>query len=655
MNILRMLQIVSLLGCTAALAQQPKLTPPPTPQNPPAAELKVKETPHDLTPTDVEAFLDGFVPMQLERENIAGAIICVVKDGKPFFAKGYGYSDVEKKTPVSVDSTLFRPGSISKLFTWTAVMQLVEQGKLNLDHDINEYLDFKIPATFGQPITLRNLMTHTSGFEETAKELFVPEGTKLVPLKDYLTRHRPAQIFPPGTTPAYSNYGATLAGYIVERVSGRAFNDYITENIFHPLGMEHSTFAQPLPSALSPLMSKGYELGSGKPKPFEVLEPAPAGALSTTAADIEKFMIAHLQNGKYDDAQILKPETAKQMYTRQPGFNPALNGMALGFYEESRNGHRIIGHGGDTLYFHSDLHLIPDAGLGFYVSYNSAGKGELSPRTALWTHFLARYFPYTPPEPPALSTAAADAQTVSGYYLTSRRSATTFLLIGNLFSEAQVVRNPDNTIKISGSKDFNGETRHWREIEPLVYRDVNGQDRVAFQKDRNGQLEMRPNFPAIIEQRVSWFNAKGFNLWLLVFIVTVLLLVILLWPVAALIRRHYGWKLELTSTQRRSRRILRAVCLLDVVFFLGMLLTLATANDLAVLSGKLDMPMRIFQTIGLIGAFGTLFAIYAGIVSWSDRRLWMGTRIIHFLIVLACIGFTWFVVHWNLVNFNMNY
>jgi CubicO group peptidase (beta-lactamase class C family) len=651
-----MLQIVSLLCCTAAaLAQQPRLTPPATPQNPAAAELKVKETPHDLTPADVEAFLDGFVPMQLERENIAGAVICVVKDGKPFFAKGYGYSDVEKKTPVSVDNTLFRPGSISKLFTWTAVMQLVEQGKLDLDRDVNDYLDFKIPAAFGQPITLRNLMTHTPGFEDTAKELFIPEGSKIVPIKDYLIRHRPTQIFPPGTTPAYSNYGATLAGYIVERVSGRPFNDYITENIFRPLGMEHSTFAQPLPAALSPLMSKGYQLGSDKPKTFEVVEPAPAGALSATAADMAKFMIAHLQNGKYRDAQILKPETARQMYTRQPGFNAALNGMALGFYEESRNGHRIIGHGGDTLYFHSDLHLIPDAGLGFYVSYNSAGKGELSPRTALWTHFLARYFPFTPPEPPPISSAAADARSVSGYYLTSRRSATSFLLIASLFGEGHVVPDDDGAIKIVPYKDFNGETRRWREIEPLVYRDVNGQDRVAFQKDRNGQLEMRLNFPAILYQRVSWFNAKTFNTWLLVFVVTVLLLAILLWPVATLIRRHYGWKLELTSTQRRSRRILRVVCLLDLAFLFGMLLTLATANDETVLSGKLDLPMRIFQTVGLLGAIGTLFAIYAGIVSWSDRRLWTGTRLIHFLVVLACIGFTWFVVHWNLINFNMNY
>src|SRR5262249_62234852 len=151
-----------------------------------------------MTEADVGAFLDGFMPMQLERENIAGAVVLVVKDGRVLFAKGYGYSDVGKKTPVTVDATLFRPGSISKLFTWTAVMQLVEQGKLDLDKDINDYLDFKIPATFPQPITLRNVMTHTPGFAETAKDLFVKDTGEMKPLGAYLADHLPNRISPPG-------------------------------------------------------------------------------------------------------------------------------------------------------------------------------------------------------------------------------------------------------------------------------------------------------------------------------------------------------------------------------------------------------------------------------------------------------------------------
>src|SRR5215217_6189386 len=196
---------------------------------------------HEMTATDVEAFLDGLVPLQIKQSDIAGATVSIVKDGKLLLAKGYGYADVEKQKPVSAQETLFRPGSISKLFTWTAIMQLYEQGKLDLDRDVNEYLDYKIPDAFGKPITLKNIMTHTPGFEEQIKDLFT--NTPGSPnLGEYLKTHIPARIYPPGTVPAYSNYATALAGYIVERISGERFDDYVERHIFTPLGMEHATF-----------------------------------------------------------------------------------------------------------------------------------------------------------------------------------------------------------------------------------------------------------------------------------------------------------------------------------------------------------------------------------------------------------------------------
>src|SRR6266566_225986 len=239
--------LLALLCSSGAMSQNRRKVPVPLPQ-PVASDSKTNETPHEMMVADVQAFLDGFMPMQLERENIAGAVVLVVKDGKVLFAKGYGYSNVEKKAPVTVEGTLFRPGSISKLFTWTAVMQMVEQSKLDLDHDVNDYLDFKIPAKYGKPVTLRNLMTHTPGFEEQIKDLINEEGAPVATLHDHLARYAPERIFPPGTTPAYSNYGAALAGYIVERVSGQPFNDYVAANIFKSLGMTRSTFVQPLPA-----------------------------------------------------------------------------------------------------------------------------------------------------------------------------------------------------------------------------------------------------------------------------------------------------------------------------------------------------------------------------------------------------------------------
>ncbi|MBZ5523818.1 MAG: beta-lactamase family protein [Acidobacteriia bacterium] len=610
---------------------------------------------HAMTAADIEAFLDGFVPMQLQRENIAGAVVCVVKDGTVLFARGYGYADVEKKTPVTVDATLFRPGSISKLFTWTAVMQLVEQGKLNLDEDISTYLDFRIPATFARPITLRHILTHTTGFEESVSHLFIQEDVPIVPLAQYLPRHIPRRIFPPGTTPAYSNYGATLAGYIVERVSGQPFDAYIAEHILKPLGMTRSTFSQPLSAELKPLMSRGYQLGSGKPEPFEIVQAAPAGSLSTTAADLSHFMIAHLQEGHYENTQILKPETARQMHARQTGISAGLNAMALGFYEETRNGHRIIGHGGDSTLFHSDLHLMLDTGVGFFVSYNSSGKGEISPRSALWSHFLDRYFPWTPPEAAPPATAKADAQSVAGYYLTSRRSEGTFLRAANPFGQTHVLPQADGTLKIEPFKDLTGELKVWREIGPLLYRADGGQDRVAFVKDPEGRMQLLINFPAVLFQRVSLLDNGPFNMALLVFSIGIMCLSLLLLPVAALVRWHYDVHLDLTPAQRGLRRITRIVSAIDVAFVVLFLAVVAAPNPLALLSGKLDLWIRLLQALGLIGALGTLPVVYATARLSREHNLWIWGRVFDLLVMLAAVGFTWFVIHWNVINFSMNY
>ena len=649
--------LFAILLCSAVTASQAPKSAPPPPVAASAPEPKVIEPPHEITAADVGAFLDGFMPMQLERENIAGAVVLVVKDGRVLFAKGYGYSDVDKKIPVSVDSTLFRPGSISKLFTWTAVMQLVEQGKLDLDRDVNTYLDFRIPETFPQPITLRNIMTHTPGFEEQVKDLINREGDTMSTLREHLIRHMPERVFAPGTTPAYSNYGASLAGYIVERVSQRPFSDYVEENIFKPLGMTRSTFAQPLPAELKPLMSRGYNAGSGKAKPFEMIEEAPAGALSATAQDMSRFMIAHLQEGTLDNEHILRPETARMMHSRQFGLVPELNGMCMGFYEESRNGHRIIGHGGDTFYFHSDLHLMPDAKLGFFVSYNSAGKGDISPRTALWNHFLDRYFPYTPPAAPRLASAATDAKIVAGRYMSTRRSQTNFLKVTAMQGESTVrpaEKDSDGDLKIDGSKDFSGEVKKWQEIAPFLYRAVNGQDMLAFRHDEHGRLQLVPNFPIVVSQRVSLLQDQKFNLPLIIGCLAIMGLTLVFWPVGALIRRHYRQRLEMDNTQRRDRLWIRLVCALNIVFILAMLQTFSHI-DPGTLSERLDLRVNLIQVVGLLGVLGTVPVLLACWRSLRDPDLWVWAKIWNLLVLLASIGFSWFVIYWKLLDFNRNY
>ena len=657
------LQIAGLLALatlptSSASSQKSKenpLAPKPPVSAPAQPEQAAKPARHELTATDVEAFLDGVMPLHLAREDIAGAVISIVKDGKFLFAKGYGYSDVEKKIPVSPEITLFRPGSISKTFTWTALMQQVELDKVNLDHDVNEYIDYKIPATFPKPITVRDVMTHTPGFDETVEELFVADAKQFKPLADYLKLHLPARIYPPGTIPAYSNYGATLAGYIVQRVSGEAFEQYADEHIFKPLGMQHSTFRQPLPGSLLSLMSKGYNVASEPDKPFEYVEAAPAGSCSVSAMDMTRFMIAHLQNGRYEGTQILKPETAQLMHSRQYALRPDINGMALGFYEESRNGQRIIGHGGDTQYFHSDMHLMLDAGVGFFISYNSAGKGEIGAREAVWHKFLDRYFPYEPPAGTKPATAAQDAGSVAGRYIASRRSENTLLKAFGLVGQTKVTVNSDGTISVSDLKDLNGQPKKLAEVGSLLYRDVNDQDHAAFTRTSGYQV-LAFDFPAIVLLKAPWYENSLLHLTLLIGSLAVFLLTVILWPAAALVRRHYGRPLTLDPKGRRLRLWVRLVCLFNIVFVAAFAGFFSVAeNNIGLFSPQYHPLLRIIQIVGWLGILGGLLVLYNMLQSWKRPQNWLWSKLADTLLVLACIGFTWSVFTWNLLKWNLNY
>ncbi len=649
------------LLCAPIFAQGPALKPPPAAKHPaattpsPASTTPGTISPAALTVEDLSAFMDGFMPQQIEQADIAGAVVAVVKDGKLLFLRGYGYSDYEKKVPVSPENTLFRPGSVSKLFTWTSVMQLVEQGKLQLDRDVNDYLDFKVPASFGKPTTLRDIMTHRSGLEETVKQLFVSSEKELTPIAQYLPTHLPKQIFPPGTIPAYSNYATTIAAYIVQRVSGQPFEDYVEQHVFQPLDMTHATFRQPLPENLKPLMSNGYNRASQGAKPFEWVEVAPAGSVSASAEAMSHFMIAHLQNGRYGDAQILKPETAIEMHTRQPGWPATMNAQALGFYEESRNGHHIIGHAGDTECFHSDLHLMLDDNVGFFVSYNSAGRDDVSPRTVLFQKFLDRYFPGPALNEPTLSTAAEDAQKVAGLYNVSRRLETNLLAVLTVLGEAKVVVDKkDNTIFVDdGFKNANGAPKHFREVGPMLFRDVDGQDKVAFVKDANGHLILYIDYPFMVFQKIeNTLDKSMVNYVILGFSLGVIVLTLLLWPVSASLRKHYDKPLTLDAPARRMRIFLRVICALDVLFIVGFLVAFTKIEKLGAVG---DAGMHLIQIIGVLGAIGALFAILAAGVGWGDRGQWVWYRIWNVLLGFACLGFFWFAWHWHMLNFDLHY
>jgi CubicO group peptidase (beta-lactamase class C family) len=606
-----------------------------------------------LTKADVDTWLDGFFPLALIQGENSGAVVVVVKDGKILTERGFGYADAATKRRVDPETTLFRPGSVSKLFAWTAVMQLVEQGKLNLDADINRYLDFRIPPYGGKPITLRNLMTHSAGFEEAIRDL-ITEGDAPKPLGTLLKRWTPERIFAPGDIQAYSNYGAALAGHIVERVSGEPFADYVEHRIFAPLGMTKSTFLQPLPARLAPSMARVYRPGSTTPVPFEIVGLSPAGGLSTTGSDMARFMIAHLDDG----GAILAPDTAALMHRPQPYVLPGINQMALGFYTQDRNGRRILAHAGDTRVFHSLAWLFMRENVGIFVALNGTGRdGSGTVRLALFREFADRYFPGPAPQAARVdpATARRHAAMMQGTYMISRQPRSSFLRILTLLGQQRVTATPAGTLRLSADRSLSGAPREWVEIAPFLWRASDGEDLLAARMV-DGEVERFSTIPTLTYLPVPWTMSTAWLSPALKLAFLIVLLNAIAWPAGAVARRVYGKPLELRGRDRAAFHATRGLSLLAVLAVLGWAYVFITGiSNYAVFTGKMDGLIRCLQLVTPIAFFG-LFALAAWNLwrAFATRRGWP-VRIWSVVMLLSAAMAIWggFVCH--LFSLNQNF
>ncbi len=648
----------------------PSAAPPELARARPGAPVATPTSPtgpHVLGKQDVDAWLDGYMPYALRTSDIAGAVVVVVQNGKVLTQRGFGYADIAKRRPVDPDTTLFRPGSVSKLVTWTAVMQLVEQGKIDLDADVNRYLDFKIPPYDGQPITMRQIMTHTAGFEDVAKNLIALSPKGHVPLEPYLKAWVPHRLYAPGTTPAYSNWATALAGYVVQRVSGQSFDDYVDGHVFAPLGMRNSSFRQPLPPRLQSMMATGYPRASAPASAYEYVNPAPAGSLASTGADMARFMIAHLQDGTIDGHAILKPETARMMHqspldrVNPKSLVPPLNRMELGFFETNINGREVVGHLGDTQVFHTALHLFLADKVGLYLSVNSAGKAGAAGavRAALFADFADRYFPNAGKDGSIdAKTSAEHARLMAGNWQVSRRLKNGFVRSLSLLSQTKVSVGPKGELVIPDLKGPSGDPRRWVEIAPFVWREVGGHDRLAAQVV-GGQVvrwSMDMESPVAVFDRVPGAVSNTWLLPLLYLSLAVLLLAFLHWPAAALVRRRYKAPFAAEGRARRLYRGVRLAAGLD----LAMLIVWAVAvtalfGDLGKLNGGSDGLLWVLQIAGLVVFVGAVVVAVLNLVAaWREGRRWPG-KLWAVLVVVATATVLYVAFAFGLLDMTVNY
>ncbi|GAA4748069.1 serine hydrolase [Sphingomonas daechungensis] len=656
----------AVLSGASAQTVQPTLVPKPAPVNSPKVDTPPANPAlgaQPLTAENVNAWLDGYMPISIGKSDIPGAVVVVVKDGQILTSRGYGFSNVEKRTPVDPHTTLFRPGSISKLFTWTAVMQLVEQGKLNLDEDVNKYLDFKIPPRNGKPVTLRNIMTHTSGFEEQVMDLIAVDQKKYVPYDQILRRWVPKRVYDPGTTPAYSNWATALAGYIVSRVSGEPFEAYIQRHIFAPAGMGLASFQQPLPANLKPHMSEGYQPGSNKPYGYEYVGVGPAGSLAASGDDMGRFMIAHLNNG----GPLLKPATAQLMHSTANDPIPGLQKMSLGFYQSNINGRPVVSHGGDTVAFHSDLHLFLNDGVGLFVSFNSPGKEGAAHalRNALLEQFGDRYFP-APADARKIDAKAGkeNAEKLAGTWSTSRRSFSTFLSITDLIGQTKVGVGEDGQPLISDGlfAGLNGQPRKWIPVGPMLWRDADSHEMLGANvvDGKAVRFSLGSVAPIIVWDRTPWYQDSAWLLPLTYLSLAVLFLTMLFWPVRAIVRRRYGAAIGVEGRELQAYRASRLGATAIFLTIVGWIFMISTMfGDLNYLSASFLPVVLSLQVISFITFIGGAAAIvWYAVTVWRRKGGFRATwkaKLWSLLLVVSAATILWIAIIYHLLGFATKY
>ena len=425
-------------------------------------------------------FVDSVMASEMTRDRIPGAAFVFVQDGRVRLLRGYGLADVARQRRVAPESTIWRVGSISKVFTATAVMQLVDRGQVDLDVPVERYLRrVTIPRTFPEPVTTRQLLDHTAGFDEIRPGTQAASADAVLPLPGFL-ENRLVRIRPPGRTIAYSTYGITLAGELIEEVSGVGFEPFLQQNIWKPLGMTRSSID--VPATLREDVAMGYEFRGDSlvPQPWEWYHTTPASSVNASAADMARFLLAHLDGGSAEGGRILSARTRQEMHRQQVTMHPSIPGYALGFYEDFAGDLRILEHGGNMAGFSALMVLIPSERAGFFVVNHLEGSRL---RDNLKWSLLERFFPAARPRRQVPTTLPPSDR------VRPERFAGRYIPLTSCFScrpvragsVMTVTANADGTIGAAGGR--------WIWVDSLRFVRENGTGYIVFREDSAGVIK----------------------------------------------------------------------------------------------------------------------------------------------------------------------
>ncbi len=630
------------------IIEQQSLDLPISPSSQPSQEEQELADPKEL-----EALIDSIVEKEISESIVPGVTVSIVKDGEILFTKGYGYANIEQKIPVDADRTLFRVASLSKLFTATATMQLYEQGLIDLEGDVSNYLDFDLDNPYPDPVTFAQIMTHTDGTTKRRIGLAARTEAELEPLSKHLPNHMPPIVWRPGELYSYSSYSIALLGYLVERISGTSFIQYIDQHILQPLNMQRSTFLQPPPAELADALAVGYQKQGNtfKPVPYLYLNIYPGAAFQATATGMAHFMIAQLQLGRYENQQILQPETAQLMHQTHFKHHPNLPGTGYGFREHFINNIRTIGHLGSLRGYSSSMTLMPDRDIGIFIASNSFSgiHGKIL------AQFFDRYFP-AQDNSDSQPQVNINANHYTGYYRDVEYPRHTLAKISGIFEHIQITKGNNNTLTVQTPSLFFIQKISQRQLVPLdllLFRRVEDNALTAFGEDEDGNvaLAFNPLYPKIgAYERIAWYESVWVQLGLIGFCTLFFLSSCVAWLLRPLIQRWRGKQTQEKEQLTWALRLAGAIGALYLVFLIGLPLYFWSIGIWKLAYGVPPVAVG-FLCLPILAVASTVMLPIAILTAWKKGCWSIGRRSHYALVTLATLAFIPFLLYWNLLGF----
>lgn len=589
----------------------------------------------------LRAWLDGLAAGFMATEQVPGAIAALVM-GDEVILRGYGSSDLEAGTPASPNDTRFEIGSITKLFTWTAVLMLVDEGRLDLHADVDGYLNnVDVPGT--EPLTLAHLMSHRPGYEESYA-IFDPDIGALA-RPQALAASAPAQVFPRGAATSYSNWGVALAGQIVEEVSGQPWAEFVRTRILDPLGMADTTTTESARRTNQPPLSRSYRMHGGIAHPafrIDIGSFGPAGSIASTAADIARFMRFMMGDGSLDGVRLLQPETMARMRTRLHDDRPQAADMAHGLQSRPLFGTTVYGHGGGLNEFLSNLVFIPEIGAGVFISQNG-GTGASLPFLApdMILSALAAEAGLAAAAPEPVPGAAARAAEAAGRYLNNRRAFSGPAQILAALSPLTVTALPDGALLVP-TATLQAISR-FEPVAPDLWQDPLG-DRLWLIRDAQGRVvRLADGTGAHTHEKVRglddpvWLSA-AFGLAAFLSLTTLLGLL---------------WRRGLRGGARMGTWAAGAAVTGAASVWLMAAAGIVTALTAAQLGSEFlfDQPqptLTAFLILGDVVAVLAAIVLVSLVIVWWAEGWSLGRRLHHSAFALALAGLAMLMVRWGL-------